>query len=322
MQKTLSFLFSVLFLNILAGECDQLKREIVYHSETSITSPNTTELLASLVDCKWDKYEISLISNLEFFRQAIDDLTAGDARDITIGDLSNYMIEFKSTQTKVYNEYLDQIKHMLDYYTTELTSGNVEGIVSVWVKNNGYEISEELKKYLNENKLVDNNHTVKFVLQQFYLNKYGHVLFDDNLNSISWRTNDSGGPGNEIDEKYYEDKITISSEKVESKIILTLELANGWNIYSIEKESSNIFNTTISSQNTCLNTSEIKVINEKIIPDPMGINGEVKIISGNAKIEIPIVGHCADQIQIDFTFSLVNSNGSSLPFVKEVITMR
>jgi hypothetical protein len=322
MKKTLSILFSALALNLYSSDCEQLKQEIIYHQKTSTTSENTNELLEGLTACDFDKYKIALISNPEFFMQAIDELKNASDGDISIGALTNYLSDFENTKTETHKEYYNQIKLFVDYNYSELTSENLEGIISDWSENNGQEIAAELKNYVVENKLVDNKHTVKFVLNDFYLNQYDVVPFDDNLNSISWKTNESGPKGKEIDKKYYEERIKISSKKIESKIILTIELATDWNIYSIEKESTNIFKTTISSQNRCLNTSELKVTNEKLVSDPMGVNGDVKVISGTSEIEIPIVGNCEKPIQIEFTFSLVNNDGSSLPFVKEIIEIK
>lgn len=322
MKKTLFILFSVLSLNSYSNECDKLKHEIVYHSQTSRTSINTNRLLKKLSVCEWDNYEIALISNSEFFTQAIDEIKKVTDEDVTIGDLTNYFSDFKKNQSHTYKEYYDQTKETVDYYYTELTSENLDEIINDWAENNGKEIAAELKNHAIENKLVDSQNTIKFAVNDFYLIKYEVVVFNDNLNSISWQTSSPESKEQEVDKKYYEERIKISSKRNDSFIIITIDLAEDWNIYSIEKESTNMFKTSIASLNSCLNTSELKVTNERLVSDPMGINGDVKVISGTSDIEIPIEAKCSEPVQIEFTFTLVKNDGSSLPFVKENIEIK
>lgn len=319
-----SILLSVLSLYSYSTECEKLKHEKVYHIETSITSANTNELINKLTVCGVDNYDIALISNPEFFMQIIDELTSVNNDDITIEDLTNYLNNFKKTQFESYEVHHAEIKQFVDYYYAELTTKNLEGLITDYAENNGKEIASELKNYAIEKGLIDSEHSLKFVLNNFYLNKYDVGAFDDNLNSMSWQTNNFKDLdlGKEIDKKYYEDRIKISSSKNESHLIIRIALAEDWNIYTIEKETTNIFRTTIVSRYNCINTSEIKVSNEKFVPDPMGMNGELKIISGTSTIEIPIEENCTGPFHLEFTFTLVKNDGSSIPFIKEIIEIK
>ncbi len=56
--------------------------------------------------------------------------------------------------------------------------------------------------------------------------------------------------------------------------------------------------------------------------DPMGINGNVKLIHGENSIRIPYQKNCDGPLNLEFTFTLIKNDGLSLPFIKEIIEIK
>lgn len=323
MKKLITILTVLLSFNVHADKCDELKEQTIYYFSSSTTSEKTNEFLTSLSNCSFDKYDVAIISNPEIFMQLMDNLIASKKGNIKVGDLVNTFTNFKTNDSKRYQEIRSQIKQFVDYYYTEVTSENLDSYINQWGERNGQEISEELKQYIVKNKLVNNKNSYKNVLNDFYKFKYDLLLFNENLNSIRWKNSNPNELGSEMDKSLYEDRIKISSKKTDSQIILTIKLSDNWSIYSIEKESNNIFKSKVESGNDCFEIlNGINVMDETITQDPMGINGDVKLITGTTSVIIPYQEKCNGPLKLVFTFTLIKNDGSSLPFIKEIIEIK
>ena len=323
MKKLILILTVLLSSSVYADKCDELKDETIYYFSTSITSEKTNELLKNLSSCSFDKYDVALISDPVFFMQLMNNLIASKNDNIKVGDIVNSFTIFKTNNSEIYQDKHSQIKQFVDYYSTKVTRGNLDSYISQWGELNGQEISIELKLYIVTNKLANNQNSYKNVLNNFYKLNYGLLVFNDNLNSISWKSTNPSELSSEIEKSFYQDRINITSNKTDSQITLTIELLNDWSIYSIEKESNNVFRSIVESENECFEIlNGINVLGETTTKDPMGIHDDVKLISGISKVIIPYREKCNGPLKLAFTFTLIKNDGSSLPFIKEIIQIK
>lgn len=320
MKRWITSLIILCTLSMNAGTCEETMDETIFYHTKSVTSDSTNVILVSLIHCDFDKYEIGFISNPEFFRQAIDDLTTGSNEDVKVQALVDYFEDFKKNDSVNFQVQFSENRQSIDFYSSILSMENLDSFIQKWTEFNGEQISSKLKKHIIEGDLLNQNETFKNVLNEFYFSEFEVLIFGDNLNGISWEEVSSEGLLGTAGTAVYNDKIKISVSKSDSKIVLSLELKEKWNIYSFGKGSDNIFGATLRSGNDCFEIMDGLEIKEEIArKDPMGIDGIVKLITGENSITFPYKENCEEPLKLVFTFSLINDDGGSLPFVKEII---
>ncbi|WP_196884864.1 hypothetical protein [Aureivirga sp. CE67] len=314
MKKIIIFFLLGLNLNVFANDCDELKEEIIFYVKKNITSAHTNEYLKRLETCGLSKYEVLTLQNFSVFATAIEKIKSDYERDIKVKDILEYVTANKQLFT-----FTEENKKLMDFYLSDLTKENYEEVVRK-VSNAVDETTLEMfKKHIENSNVFAEKKQIRLVLHEFYLQNFNIDDLYPNFNSISWKSSSEVKEA-KIDKSMYADRIQITATKTNSHIILNINLKEDWNIYSLNSSTENMFKSDINPINGCLKIQgEIEVDKLEIKKDPLNASSEAEFISGNRIIKIPYTSTCKTPLQLEFIFTLVNSQGTMLPFLSETI---